>query len=151
MDKSEKVLYNKTVKWIHNNLLHYDDNQVISPYLRKRIKDLAYHNEEQIYTYPMILYTAMTHANEINFAFQNKDFNDDKHKINYIMVVINNDINRVKQKVMDYERENVKADVYAEQAQQLADVNLLNGSERYVNKTEFINNERLNKLWMIQN
>lgn len=150
MNNSEKDLYNKTVKWIHNNLLQYDDKQIISPMLRKRIKDLAYNKDgEQLYTFPMILYTAMTHAKEIKFAFSNKDFQDDKHKINYIMVVINNDINRVKQKVLDYQREQEKASVYVEDAQKLADNKMLNGSQRYINKTENIDSERLEKLWTI--
>ena len=100
-----------------------------------------------MYTYQMILYAAMTHANEIKFAFQNKDFKNEQHKINYIMVVISNDMNRIKQKVLDYQREQDKAETYALNAQDLANSNLLHGGQRYVRKTENVIDERLEDLW----
>ena len=92
----------------------------------------------------------MTHANEIKWAFSNKEFKNENHKINYLMVVIGNDMNDIKNRVLERQREQQVATQQIESAQILADNNILLGSNRYIRKTEEVN-ERLKELWTIEN
>ena len=151
MDKEEKEMYEKTIDWINHNIFQYNNNMIASPYLRKRIKELAYNKDgEQMYTFKMILYAVMTHADEIKWAFSNKDFKNESHKINYLMVVIGNDMNNIKSKVLEHQRQQQIATQQMENAQVLADNNVLLGSNRYIRKTEDIS-ERLKDLWKTEN
>lgn len=151
MNTEEKEMYEKTINWIHCNIFQYNNSRIASPYLRKRIKELAYNSDgEQIYTFKMILYAVMTHANEIKWAFSNKEFKNENHKINYLMVIIGNDMNDIKNRVLERQREQQVATQQIESAQILADNNILLGSNRYIRKTEEVN-ERLKELWTIEN
>lgn len=148
MTKTEKEMYQKTVKWICNNLLLCEKTP---PALSKKIKELAYDEDGNIiYTFEMIYYAAVKNANTIKYAFQNKDFKNQTHKVNYLMVVIANDVDNIKQKVIQYKREQSTIEEQIEQAQDLANHNLLYGSGRYIKKTQNIINERLDDLWQTQ-
>ena len=47
------------------------------------------------YSYKVILFTFKFKKRDILAAIQGKTFNDEKHKFNYIMVIVNNSINDI--------------------------------------------------------
>lgn len=133
--------------YVRKEILQYGKGKKTPPCLKKKIENLAYENEEQIYTYEMIKYSFMLNSQKIKTILSTKEFVSEQHKINYIMVIVANSMNDIKKRVHDSEIGNLHKEKDAEQAEYLSKNNLLEGSQRYVRKTQEMNKERIEDLW----
>jgi len=98
------------IKWFNEiyeyvfELLNYNDTQKLPPSLITRLQDLRNGTvmqrgvgrvikSKEGYTYQTILNTFLTLSDRIRWAFENKDFTNEKSKINYMMAIIDANIN----------------------------------------------------------
>lgn len=145
MTLQDKKELKELLNYIKNNILYV---QKVPPLLRKKINELALDKDDNfIYTYKMILYSFMINKSKIEYAFNTKTFENEKHKINYMMVIVSNSMNDIKNKVLL----NMKNQSYTvndkQNAQMLADYNILHGSNKYVRKTKELNSDKVEELW----
>lgn len=148
MSKDERTTLNALLKYVAENILHYGSEKKIPPLLRKKINALALDDDKNfIYTYKMILYSFMINKSKIEYAFSTKTFTDEKHKINYMMVIVSNSMNDIKNKVLLNEKAKQVSENDTTNAQYLAENNVLYGSDKYVRKTEELRSEKIEELW----
>ena len=95
----------------------------------------------------MILYSFMINKNRIEYAFNTKTFKTEKHKINYMMVVVANSMNDIKKKVNLNKKIQEQKNRTLDDAQYLAENNLLYGRDNYVRKTIELRSDEIDKLW----
>ncbi len=88
LDKLEKQKFNELDIYIASEILGYEVGQIVPPFLKKRVKKLA-----QNYDYEVIKLCFEYMKKDLNYYLSNKEFEDDQHKVNYIMIVIENNIN----------------------------------------------------------
>ena len=101
---------NHEVKWFKElfehvkGVLGYSDGQIMPSYLITRLQDLRNgtmlergtgrtSRSKEGYQYEVILDTFLTHSDKIEWCFKNKTFKTEKNKINYMMAIIENNIN----------------------------------------------------------
>lgn len=148
MTKEEKKELNDLLNYVKINILGYGEDKKLPPLLKKKINELALNNNKEfIYTYKMILYSFMINKSKIDYAFSTKTFENERHKINYMMVIVSNSMNYIKAKVDSLQRENDKNKMSLDIAQYLNDNNVLLGSGRYVRKSEELNSKKVEELW----
>lgn len=135
------------IAYVRKDILEYGKGKKTPPCLKKKIVNLAFENDEQIYTYEMIKYSFMLNSQKIKYALAHKEFSNEQHKVNYIMVIVANSMNDIKKRVRDAEIGNLKKELDVERATYLSQNDLLNGSQRYVRKTKEMNTERTKDLW----
>ena len=93
MTKEEKKDLDNLITYIRDNILYYSNTKKTPPLLKKKINSIALdENNNFIYTYRMILYSFMINKSKIEYAFNTKTFADEKHKINYMFVIVANKI-----------------------------------------------------------
>ena len=83
----------------------------------------------------MVLYSFMINKSKIEYAFSVKDFKDERHKINYMMVIVSNSMNDIKNKVVALQNLKEKNNDDINNAEYLNRNNVLHGSQKYVKKT----------------
>ena len=93
LDQIEKQKFNEVDVYIAAEILGYEIGQITPPFLKKRVKKLA-----ESYDYEVIKLCFETLKNDLHYYLNNRDFHDEQHKVNYIMVVIENNINDVYKK-----------------------------------------------------
>lgn len=148
MTKEEKKELNDLLNYVKNNILYYSDTQKTPPFLKKKINELALGEDGVFnYTYKMILYSFMINKNRIEYAFNTKTFKTEKHKINYMMVVVANSMNDIKKKVNLNKKIQEQKNQTLDDAQYLAENNLLHGRDNYVRKTIELRSDEIDKLW----
>lgn len=98
------------LKWFDELYLHvkvildYTDEQLLPNYLITRLQDLRNGTvmqkgigrivkSKEGYRYEVILDTFLSQSDKIEWAFNNKQFKNEKNKINYMMAIIENNIN----------------------------------------------------------
>ncbi|NFF75927.1 hypothetical protein FCV38_02740 [Clostridium sporogenes] len=98
------------LKWfdeLYNHIkiiLGYTDEQLLPNYLITRLQDLRNGTvmqkgigrivkSKEGYRYEVILDTFLSQSDKIEWAFNNKQFKNEKNKINYMMAIIENNIN----------------------------------------------------------
>lgn len=134
--------------YVHKNILEYDDKMKFPKTLALRLKGLAKgqfiaNNKAKPmaeYSFKDILLTFKMNKLDILIATANKDkFKDEKHLINYIMVIIESKINDVVKTRIRIEKENDRAkDVVVQEAENKAE---------YIIKTKEVKNKKLDDLW----
>lgn len=98
-DKGFDELYN----YVKTNILSYDHNQALPSSFVLRLKGLSegkYMANKKVknkanYSYEVILNTFKACKRKIDYAIKNKDFSNETQKFNYIMAIINNNINDI--------------------------------------------------------
>lgn len=102
-------------------LYGYDNNQELSKYTIDKIKSISKgvylnNNKSSIvcYNYDVIFNTFLYKSNEIKYALSHNEFNDEKHKTNYIFKIIEPALNDVyiRMKKADKEMESLNIDSY---------------------------------------
>lgn len=97
-----KELYN----FVRIEVMKYSKNQSLPPLLISRIQDLRngsvilpkvgkIKQSKEGYSYEVILETFKKHLQNINFWISKKQFKNEQQKINYIMAIINGNINDI--------------------------------------------------------
>lgn len=101
--ENEIKWFNEVYEYI-KELLNYSDTQKLPNSLVTRIQDLRNGTimqkgigrvikSKEGYTYKTILNTFLTLSEKIRWAFDNKDFTSEANKINYMMAIIDSNIN----------------------------------------------------------
>lgn len=148
MKKEERNEINMLLNYITKDILHYGETKKSPPLLRKKINELMFdENKEYIYTPKMVLYSFMINKSKIEYAFSVKDFKDERHKINYMMVIVSNSMNDIKNKVVALQNLKEKNSDDINNAEYLNRNNVLHGSQKYVKKTVELDSEKVEDLW----
>lgn len=96
--------FNELYIYIQEDLLDYNKNQKLPKLLVTRLQDLRNGTimqkgigrickSKEGYPYNIILDTFLSNSESIRWAFTNKDFKSEKNKINYMMAIIDSNIN----------------------------------------------------------
>lgn len=134
--------------YIKKEILQYTDDMKFPKYMVMRIKGLAdgkfFANKktkpEASYDYKTILYTFQICKAKILTAIDRKgDFNNEKHKLDYILVIIESEINDVHMRIKRVKK-NVK------KVEKMEVDNFTHKGAGYQNKDKKIN-KKLEELW----
>lgn len=101
--KEEYIEWDKLYKYVRKEILGYNDGMALSNHQRNKLRslrngDLVKRNnkmDNKGYPYDIILMTFKVKRQEIINNIKGKTFEDEKHKFNYIMIIISNSINDV--------------------------------------------------------
>lgn len=145
MTEKDKVEWDELYKYV-KNLLKYDDAQALPSYIILRLKGLTQAKfiannkikSNAQYPFKIILLTFKYCNNEINRALSQKSFKDENHKLNYILKIVEHNINNV---YLKYKKnESIKKEI--------ANIDIDNTQKtEYTRKTQELKNNDLKKFW----
>ena len=147
MSKEESQDWENLYTYVKSNIMGYDENQALSKNMVLRLKGLLTgkfienKNIKDIsnYSYKTILTTFKYCYPDIQKAFRTKSFQDESHKFNYVLAIVEKNINTVYMKMKQ-----------AEKAEEEVESSDMSHTVEYVNtfksKDKKINN-RLKELW----
>lgn len=112
MSKEESQDWEELYYYVKDNIMGYDENQALSKNMVLRLKGLLTgkfienKNIKDIsnYSYKTILTTFKYCRSDIEKAFRTKSFQDESHKFNYALVVVENNINTVYLRMKNVEK-----------------------------------------------
>lgn len=111
MSEQEKQQWDELYQYVKKEVFNYDDNQALSRTAVLRLKGLRTSrfmenkNVESMsnYSYEVILNTFKACSISIQKALNSKEFQDDSHKLNYILKIVEPKINSVYKRMKDNE------------------------------------------------
>lgn len=103
MTEEEKLAWDELYTFVRKNIMGYDDNQALSSTMVLRLKGLLTNkfmennNIESTanYSYETILNTFKYSLIDIQKALRTNNFKDETHKFNYILKIVEKNINTV--------------------------------------------------------
>jgi hypothetical protein len=103
MTEEEKIAWDELYTYVRKNVMGYDDNQALSSAMVLRLKGLLtnkFMENNSIkstanYSYVTILNTFKYSSLDINNALRTNNFKDESHKFNYILKIVEKNINTV--------------------------------------------------------
>ena len=103
MTEEEKMAWDELYTYVRKNIMGYDDNQALSSTMVLRLKGLLTNkfmenNNIQStanYSYDTILNTFKYSSIDIQRALRTNNFKDESHKFNYILKIVEKNINTV--------------------------------------------------------
>ena len=103
MTKEEKMAWDELYTYVRKNIMGYDDNQALSSTMVLRLKGLLTNkfienNNIQStanYSYETILNAFKYSSMDINKALRTNNFRDEMHKFNYVLKIVEKNINTV--------------------------------------------------------
>ena len=112
MSKEEIECWNELYQYVKINVLRYDENQSLSNSMVLRLKGLltnkfiANNNIEDAanYSHKVVLNTFKFCMPKIEQALKIKTFSDENHKFNYILKIVENNLNNVYMKMKNAEK-----------------------------------------------
>lgn len=146
-DKELKEL-DELYEYIRTEIMGYTKNVPLPNYFVLRLKglskarfisDIKDANSYTFYTFLEILYTFKANKIQILNSLKTKQFKDENHKINYIMVIIEKDINNIKTNMIRKQKQ-------LEEARKLNVDNQASSQAEYKRKSKDVTNERLKNL-----
>lgn len=148
MTAQEKADWESLYYYVKNDILGYDENQSLPSNMVLRLKGLLtnkFMENNNIkstanYSYQTILNTFKFCSPEIHKALKTKSWTSEQHKFNYILKIVENNINNVYLRMLNIKNAKEKA--------KNATVDTANhtGAE-YQKKTKEVTNKLLNDLW----
>lgn len=146
MTKQEQKEWDELYQYIKKDILKYDDKMILPRWFVLRLKGLkdgkfcANKKTKSLgeYSFYIILLTFKINKFNIINSINNNKFEDEKHKINYIMAIIENNINDTCQRLNKLKK--------AEQKCEGMDVFINNNKANYNKKTKSVTNSRLKGL-----
>ena len=148
MTEKEKKSWEALYTYVKTNIMGYDENQALSSTMVLRLKGLSTNkfiennNIESTanYSYETILNTFKFCSPDLYKALRTNNFKDEMHRFNYILKIVEKNINTVylRMKNVEKTKEEVKNTT-------IDTVNHI-GAE-YQRKTKEVNNKLLNNLW----
>lgn len=78
------------ISYVVEEFLDYEEGMVFPTFIHRAVKDLS-----TFYTYPMMKEAIKRGEESIRWAMENRDFEDDTRKLQYIMAVCKGNINNV--------------------------------------------------------
>ena len=138
-----KVLY----EYVRCNVMGYDSNQSLSPKMVLRLKGLLvnkfienYNIEDTAnYSYKVVLNTFKFCMPDIQRGLRSNSFRDEDHKFNYVMKIVENNLNNVYMRMKRAEKSKEEAESY--------DFSKVVSYESTFKPKESKGNNRLNDLW----
>lgn len=111
MTCQEKDDWDKLYKYIKYDILEYDDKQNVPRYMVRRLKGLQEGNyianrnlpRNAKYPYLVILNTFKLCKQKIKYAISHKQFKDENSMFNYIMAIVESNLNDVYKRMRDME------------------------------------------------
>lgn len=107
-------------EYFKHQILNLDEGKNLSPHAVNRLQGLrvgqymrSATNTRALkrgYPYKVILNTLKYSKRNIDYAVKHKDFKNDKHKIDYIMVIVQNNINFIQKRMDSLEHQREKAE-----------------------------------------
>lgn len=148
MTEEEKIAWELLYYYVKNDILDYDENQSLPSNMVLRLKGLLtnkFMENNNIkstanYSYQTILNTFKFCSPEIHKALKTKSWANEQHKFNYILKIVEGNINNVYMRMKNVEK--------AKEEAKNATVDTANhiGAE-YQKKTKEVTNKLLNDLW----
>lgn len=155
VSNNEKEEFDKLYSYV-KTILGYDDSMALPKYMVMRLKGLSegkfYANNKvkqtAQYSYRVILLTFMYCKDKINKALTTKKFTNEQNKFNYIMAIIQNNINDVVIRLKKAEKAEKKIDkieITDYNIKVNKDKNMTGSIDKSKNKQTF--NSLTNDLW----
>lgn len=127
MTSEEQKLFDEICLYVKKNIMGYDDNQKLSEDDKKRIRNMVvrtkgilkgqymanslYENTAN-YSYKVLLNTFKFCSSDIHKALRNNNFEDENHKLNYVLKIVESNLNTVYMKMKKMEKSNKEAESY---------------------------------------
>ena len=116
MSKEESQDWEELYFYVKDNIMGYDKNQALSKNMVLRLKGLLTGKfienknikDNSNYSYKTILATFKYCRSDIDRAFRTKSFQDESHKFNYALVIVEKNINTVHMKMKGIEKSQEK-------------------------------------------
>lgn len=148
MTEEEKVAWESLYYYVKNDILSYDENQSLPSNMVLRLKGLLTNKfiennnikSTANYSYQTILNTFKFCSPEIHKALKTKSWTSEQHKFNYILKIVENNINNVYLRMLNIEKAKEEA------KNTTVDTANHTGAE-YQKKTKEVTNKLLNDLW----
>ena len=135
MSEQEKEQFNELYSYVHDVIMGYDEKTALDRYFVLRLKGLKEgkfiaNNKTKLYgeyTFQEILATFMYCKSEIVKGLTFNDFKDNQHKINYIMFLVELQLNMIRERIRNK----------AKEEKQIEQVEIAEQSKiKYVNKKD---------------
>ena len=112
MTEEEKIAWDELYTYVKKNVMRYDDDQALSNAMVLRLKGLLtnkFMENSNIkstanYSYETILNAFKYSSLDINKALRTNNFKDESHKFNYILKIVEKNINTVYVKMKNAEK-----------------------------------------------
>lgn len=148
MTEKEKQDWENLYNYVKSNVMGYDENQALSSTMVLRLKGLLTNkfiennNIESTanYSYETVLNTFKYCSPDINKALRTNIFKDEMHRFNYILKIVEKNINTVYMKMKSVTKAKEEA------KNTTIDVASHIGAD-YQKKTKEVTNKLLNELW----
>lgn len=103
MSNEEIIEFDELYNYVKKQVLKYDDSQNLPSRIVLRLKGLKKgkyietlkQKDNANYSYKTILYTFQICKPQIDYALNNIDFKDENHKVNYIIKIVESNVNDV--------------------------------------------------------
>lgn len=147
MTKQEKEEWNNLYEYVRSNVLGYDSNQSLSRHTVLRLKGLTTNKfmensnikDGANYSYGVILNTFKFCNADIQRGLATITFNDERHKLNYIIKIVESNINTVYNRMKNATKSKQKTE-------SMNVVNITHKGADYKKRTEKTSS-RLKDLW----
>ena len=146
MSEEEKKDWNELCIFVKKEILRYGDDTKFPRFLALRLKGLAngqyiVNNNQKLqgkYTFYEIKITFMYCKQDILYGFSKNVFEDEKHKISYMMKIVENSLNTIRERLRSKQR----------QEERIASIEVNTGEEiaEYKKKSKEVKNKRLKGL-----
>lgn len=148
MTAQEKADWELLYYYVKNEILSYDENQSLPSNMVLRLKGLLtnkFMENNNIkstanYSYQTILNTFKFCSPEIRKALKTKSWTSEQHKFNYILKIVENNINNVYLRMLNIEKAK-------EEARNTTVDTANHAGAEYQKKTKDVTNKLLNDLW----
>lgn len=127
--KKEKDIKIELLKFICDEIWHYDDYRMLPRVLQKQINKMA-----KIYNYEVILLTVQEHKDTLEYWMNLEGkFDNEYGKSSYMMAIIKNNINEV------YKKWKIKQKQAQQQEKIQVDINIINDLQNNTQQKQEIN------------
>lgn len=148
MTAKEKEQWNKLCEYVKTDIMCYDTNQTLSSKMILRLrgmhdgKYIANKSVESLahYPYDIILLTFKYVKPRIDWKLQENKFVDDMHRFNYVMKIVEENLNLIYNKVKKLKEEQKKVE-------QIEVVDIPNYNNKYIKSNNKVNDESLKEFW----
>ena len=147
--KEENKQWNELYEYVKKEILEYTDDMQLPRFIILRLRGLrsgkfmANRNSEPMasYDYNTILLTFKACKYDILRYTKQNNFKDEQHRFNYVMVIIENNINDIVMRLKNVKKQEKKIDTI--------DVETIKRDEsaEYTKKSKETTNKRLDDLW----
>ena len=141
MTQQDKIEWEALYTYVRKNIMGYDENQSLSRSVVLRLKGLASNkfmennniSDTANYSYQVILNTFKFCTPDIQKALRNNTFRDENHKVNYILKIVESNLNTVYMRMKQAKQ--VKEEVESHDVSNAVDyVNRFKSKESSINK-----------------